>query len=296
MADTAAFPEHDAVRALAAALGNRANELAERGRTAEVPALWEEAIAGLEDAAARDRLTLAYAWYQGLHEEVEHGVRLAAGLRESDVTQVRGQLRVLVRQRWRVEPALVERTWQEATGARLPRWAFLSDDDVDAVAAWISAESWDESKARYDAVIAGLPWGDVEAVLEELLLDGSRLRVTVAAHRAVLALGADTGYRCLRGPREAAGEASKAVAARDWDALGACAAIETAHGSRLLSWVHAVIARLMPSGEPTLTSQMTEKFAELITVLARTSESWERERAAEDLAVFGVPSIVAPLR
>jgi hypothetical protein len=295
MADTA-VPEHDAVRASAAALGDRANELAALGRVAEVPALWEAAVAALDDAEARDRLTLAYAWYQGLHGEVEHGVRLAAGLRESAVPQVRGQITVLVRQRWRVEPALVERTWSAVAGNDLPRWAFVTDEDIDAVAAWVSAKSWEESKAVYEAVIAGLPRGDIEVVLEELLLSSGSLRRTVAAHQAVLTLGAEAGYHCLRGPYEAAREASAAIAARDWEALRACATIEAAHGLRLLSWIHGLTAHLLAGGDPVPTPQLTAQVAGQLTTLARASEPWEREQAAEDLAMLGFPALSELLR
>src|SRR5438046_2161235 len=101
-------PDRAAVRALAASLGDRANEMAAVGQVADVPALWEEAIAGLSDAGSRALVTLAYAWYQALHGEVEHGLRLAVGLRDCPVSQVRGQIRVLVRNRLRVEPEVVE--------------------------------------------------------------------------------------------------------------------------------------------------------------------------------------------
>ncbi|NUR32357.1 MAG: hypothetical protein HOV83_42005 [Catenulispora sp.] len=295
MADTA-VPEHDAVRSAAAALGDRANELAALGRAAEVPALWEEAITGLDDPAARDRLTLAYAWYQGLHGAAEHGVRLAAGLRDSAVPQVRGQIRTLVRRCRRVEPALVDQAWHAATGDELPRWAFLADEDIDAVAAWLSAASWEESKACYASSIIGLPPDDVAAVLEELLLGSSGLRRTVAAHRAVLALGAETGYQCLRGPRESAREARAAVAARDWGALRACAAIEEAHGLHLLSWTHGLTARLMAGGDLVLHPDLTAQVAARLTDLARASEPWEREQAAEDLVVLGDPALGEALR
>ncbi|GAA1983991.1 hypothetical protein [Catenulispora subtropica] len=286
MADTPG-PERDAVRGLAATLGNRSNELAARGRAGEVRGLWEDAIAGLEDEVARERIAVAYAWYQALHGEDEHGVRLAAGLRESPVPSVRAQVRVLIRNRWRVQPALVERVWCEEAGSGLPGWSRLADEEVDVVAAWITAPSWEESRAHYDERIAGLRAETVEAALEDVGLADERLRNQAAVYRSVLALGAEAGYRCLRGPRESAQEAGAAIARRDWDALGECGRIEAAHGLSFLSWVHGVAARLMVTDVPAVTPRMAEQAA----ARARTSQAWERQQAAVDLAAIGDASI-----
>lgn len=186
-------PDREAMRAVAASLGDRANAMAEEGRVAEVPALWEQAIAALPDEAARAQLTLAYAWYQALHGEAEHGVRLAAGLRECPVSQVRGQIRVLVRNRVRIEPEVVERTWRAVTGTELPEWALLADEDIDCVAYWISAASREESRALYDSQVRRLPSQTIDLVLEELALGDPRVRSAIAVHRALLALGEDAG-------------------------------------------------------------------------------------------------------
>src|SRR4051812_14933708 len=257
MADTA-DPDPNPVRALAAATGNRANDLAAAGRTGEIPALWEEAIAGLEDEESRARLTLAYAWYQALHGAVEHGVRLAAGLRECGVRQVRGQVRVLIRNRWRAEPEVVRRSW----GAELPAWVVLSDEDISGVAKWMSASSWEESKACFRAEISALKPQDLAMILEEIALGGDgALDARVAVHRALLALGGDAGYACLRDGDAAAGAAGTAIARRDWVALRACGTIEVmVHGRRFLGAVHVAAAEVMAGGDVALNTVMAERI------------------------------------
>jgi hypothetical protein len=280
------------MRAVAASLGNRANALAAEGRVAEVPPLWEEAIAKLADAGSQALVMLAYAWYQALHGEVEHGVRLAVGLRDCPVSAVRGQTRVLIRNRARVEPSLVERIWRAMTGILLPAWAFLADEDIERVAEWVSAASWEESKALYDARVSRIPSRDVDEVLEEMALGDARLRSAVAVHRALLVLGGDTGYRALSDPREAAHAAGAAIAVSDWDALRACGTIElTVHGRAFLGGVHGVAAELMSAGEAVVSPAMAER----VGALARDAQPWERGRAAADLTAIGDASILALL-
>lgn len=289
----------DAMRLLAASLGDRANELAAAGQAADVPALWEDAIAGLRDMGERALITLAYAWYQALHGEVEHGLRLAVGLRDCPVPSVRGQIRVLVRNRMRVEPDLVGQAWFALTETDLPSWASLSDRDVDAVGEWLAAASWEESRAIYDAGVSGILSQDIDDALEEIALGDPRLRTPVAVHRAVLVLGADVGYRCLSDARETARVAGEAVAAGDWRALRACGTVElTVHGLGFLGGVHGVAAELMmaggaggAAGDVAISPMMSERIA----VLARDAEPWERARAASDLAVAGDGSLVALL-
>lgn len=284
MADAEA-PGPDPVRALAAVLGNRANDLAAAGRDDEIPALWEEAVAGLDDDDSRARLTLAYAWYQALHGAVEHGVRLAAGLRACGVRQVEGQMRVLIRNRWRVEPEVVRRSW----GDELPAWALLSDEDINSVAKWISAASWDESEACYRADISGLRPQDLAMILEEIALGGGgALDTRIAVHRALLVLGGETGYACLRDRNAAAGAAGVAIARRDWGALRACGTIEViVHGRRFLGAVHVAAAEAMVGagggGGMTLNTAMAER----IGALARRAEAGERELAVSDLEAIG---------
>lgn len=285
-------PGRDAVRSLAASLGDRANELAAQGRAAEVPALWEEAIAGLPDEGSRALITLAYAWYQALHGEVEHGIGLAVGLRDCPVSLVRGQIRVLVRNRMRVEPEVVARTWVTLTGTGLPAWASLSDEDIDAVGEWLSAASWQQSRALYDAGISRMRSQDVDQALAEIVLGDPRLRAPVAVHRAVLVLGGEAGYRCLGDAREAARMAGAAAAAGDWDALRACGSIElTVHRLALLGGVHGVAAEMMTGGDLAISPLIRERIA----VLAQDAEPWERARAASDLAVIGDGSLVGLL-
>jgi len=285
----------DAARSLAASLGDRANEMAARGQVADVPALWEDAIAGLPDEGSRALITLAYAWYQALHGEVELGVRLAVGLRDCPVSSVRGQVRVLVRNRVRVEPDLVGRTWFALTQTSLPSWASLSDPDIDAVGEWLSAASWEESRRIYDAVVAGIRSQDIDDALEEIALGDPRLRAPAAVHRAVLVLGADAGYRCLNNAREAARVAGQAATAGDWSALRACGAIElTVHGLGFLGGVHGVAAELM-AGRIGDDLAISPSMSERIAVLARDAEPWERARAASDLAVIGDGSLGALL-
>lgn len=291
MADVPA-PEHGARRSLAAELGNRANALAAEGRLAEVPALWEEAIAVLPDAAWQDSITLAYAWYQALHGAAEHGVRLAAGLRDCASPRVRGQVRVLVRNRTRVEPEAVARTWRAVAGSALPSWAHLSDADIDAVADWVSADSWEKSKALYESRVSRIRSKDIDDALEEIALGDPRLRAAVAVHRAVLALGGEAGYRSLNDLRRASRAASTTIAAGDWDRLRACATIElTVHGQAFLGGVHGVVAELMTRGEAAVSPAMADRVA----VLARDAEPWARRQAAADLAAVGDASILALL-
>jgi hypothetical protein len=285
------------MRAVAASLGDRANALAAEGRVAEVPALWEDAIAELPDVRSRALIMLGYAWYQALHGEVEHGVRLAVGLRDCPVSSVRGQVRVLIRNRARVEPSEVERVWRATTGILLPAWAFLADEDVDRVAEWVSAASWEASRALYDARVSRIPPQDVDEVLEELVLGDDRLRSMVAVHRALLVLGGDAGYRALSDPKEAARAAGTAIAERDWDALRACGTIElTVHGRAFLGGVHGVVAELMAVGDAMVSPVMVSPaMAERVGALARDAEPWERGRAAADLAAVGDASILALL-
>ncbi|MEZ0111620.1 hypothetical protein ABH920_005638 [Catenulispora sp. EB89] len=285
----------DAMRSLAASLGDRANEMAAAGQVADVPALWEEAIAGLADEGSRALITLAYAWYQALHGEVEHGMRLAVGLLDCPVSSVRGQIRVLVRNRVRVEPDLVGRTWFALTQTGLPSWASLSDRDIDAVGEWLAAASWEESRAIYDAGVSGIRSQDIDDALEEIALGDPRLRAPVAVHRTVLVLGVDVGYRCLNDAREAARVAGAAAVAGDWGALRACATIElTVHGLGFLGAVHGVAADVMAGGggrDVAISPLMSERIA----VLARDAEPWERAQAASDLAAVGDGSLVALL-
>lgn len=195
-------------------------------------------------------ITLAYAWYQALHGEVEHGVRLAAGLRKCPLAPVRAQVRVLVRNRVRVEPDVVERTWRAATGSALPAWAFLADADIDAVAEWVSAGSWEKSRVLFDARVSRIASQHIDDALEEIALGDPRLRSAVAIHRAVLMLGGAVGYRCLGDSQEAARAATAAIAARDWDSLRACGAIElNVHGLAFLGGVHGVAAELLAGGD-----------------------------------------------
>lgn len=292
MADMPA-PDPDAMRAVAASLGDRANAMAAQGRVAEVPALWEEAIANLPDEASRALVTLAYAWYQALHGEVVHGIRLAAGLRHCPVPPVSGQVRVLVRNRTRVEPEVVECTWRAETGEGLPAWAFFADEDIDDVAAWISAPSWEESRALYDARVSRLCSQDADEMLVEIAFGDPRLRRTIAVHRALLALGAEAGYHCVSGPKEASEVAGAAIAAGDWGALRACGTIELAvHGRAFLGGVHGVTAELMAAGDTVVSTAIVERVA----ALARDAQPWERARVAADLAGTGSASIAALLR
>ncbi|MEY9856277.1 hypothetical protein ABH935_001881 [Catenulispora sp. GAS73] len=285
----------DAMRSLAASLGDRANEMAAAGQVADVPALWEDAIAGLRDEESRALITLAYAWYQALHGEVEHGVRLAVGLRDCPLSSVRGQIRVLVRNRVRVEPDLVGQTWFALTETDLPSWASLSDRDIDAVGEWLTAASWEDSRAIYDADVSGIRSQDIDDALAEIALGDPRFRAPVAVHRAVLVLGVDVGYRCLSDARETARVAGEVVAAGDWSALRACGTIElTVHGLGFLGGVHGVAAELMAGGggrDLAISPLMSERIA----VVARDAEPWERAQAASDLAAVGDGSLVALL-
>lgn len=283
-------PERDAMRSLAAALGDRANAMAAEGRVGEVPALWEGAIAELADEGSRELITLAYAWYQALHGEAEHGVRMAAGLRECSLSSVRGQVRVLVRNRMRVEPEVVEPAWRSVVGAEVPGWAHLADADIDRVAEWISAASWKESKALFDAAVVRIASQDIYYALEEIALGDPRLGSAVAVHRAVLVLGGDAGYRCLSAPREAARVAAASIAGRDWDALRACASIEViVHGQAFLGGVHGVAAEMMAGGVTTVSPAMADRVA----VLARDAQPWERRQAVADLTAIGDASILS---
>jgi len=288
----------DTMRAMAKDLGGRANELAAAGRVAEVPALWEEAIAGLEDERARDRVGLAYAWYQEAHGEIEHGVRLAAGLRASAVAPVRQQVRVLVREGRRVAPAEAERTWRAAVGEELPHWAFLTEAQIEAVAKWITAESWDESETFYDSRIRPLPSRDVDAILTELAWGGDgALDVTIAVHRALLALGGEAGYRSVRSEQGMDQAARAVIAGRDWDALRACGTIEAlVHGWRFLGAVHVVVAQTMTDGGAAVEPRFRmSALVERITASAPAAGSHQRERAVEDLAAIGGASLAGLL-
>jgi hypothetical protein len=283
MADTS-VPDREARRSLAASLGDRANGMAAEGRVAEVPELWESAIAELPDEASRAVITLAYAWYQVLHGEVEHGVRLAAGLRECPVPQVRGQIRVLVRNRMRVEPEVVERTWRAVVGTALPEWVQLTDEEVDLVAEWVLAVSWEESETLYESHVRGIRSQAIDAVLEEIALGDPRALSTVAIHRAVLMLGGEAGFRSVGDPRQAARAAGAAISAGDWEALRACGTIERkVHGLAFLGGTHGVAADLMAGGD----LEMSPALAERVADLAQDAEPWERQRAAVDLAAIG---------
>ncbi|MFD0634531.1 hypothetical protein ACFQ9X_26300 [Catenulispora yoronensis] len=169
----------------------------------------------------------------------------------------------------------------EVVGGELPVWVFVSDEDVDAVAEWVSAGSWEESRARYAAVVAAMAAPEVDAVLEELRLGSDRLAGVVAVHRAVLALGGDVGYACLRGADEAARQSATAIAARDWGALRACGVIEAAQGLPLLGRVHEVMAATARSER--VPPSVLEKIGDLVV----GAQDWERERAMEDLAALG---------
>ncbi|WP_194927594.1 hypothetical protein [Catenulispora pinisilvae] len=290
MADSA-VPDRDAMRSLAAALGDRANAMAAEGLVADVPALWEDAIARLPDEVSRARITLAYAWYQALHGEVEHGIRLAAGLRECPVTPVLGQIRVLVRGRARDEPEAVERAWRAVTGSGLPDWADLTDEAIELTAEWVVAESWTQSKELFDSRVEQMGSRAVDMALEEIELGAPRLSSLTAIHRAVLVLGGAAGYRALSDPQEAARVAAEAIAAGDWEALRACGAIERrAHGRAFLGGAHGVAADLMTGGDLEIGPAMAERIADL----AAEAEPWERRRAVEDLAAIG-DGPVAPL-
>jgi hypothetical protein len=278
------------MRSLAAVLGDRANALAAEGRLAEVPALWEDAIAGLPEEGSRALITLAYAWYQALHGEAEHGVRLAAELRECSLSPVRAQARVLVRNRMRVEPEVVEPAWRAVVGTEVPGWAHLADPDIDHVARWVSAASWKESKTLFDATVGQIASQDVDEALEELALGDPRLRSAVAVHRAVLVLGGDAGYRCLSDPHEAAQVAAASIVVSDWDGLRACALIEVAvHGQPFLGGVHGVAAELMAVGDTTVSPAMADRVA----TLARDAQPWECRQAVADLGAIGDASILA---
>ena len=291
MADPSA-PDREAMRALAAQVGDRANALAAQRRVAEVSALWENAIAGLSDESSQALITLAYAWYQALHGEVEHGVRLAADLRDCAVSSVRAQVRVLVRHRVRIEPEVVEQTWRAATGIPLPAWASLSDADIDAVAEWIAAAFSEESRALYDSLVGRVATQDIEYVLDEIVLGDVRLRAAVSVHRAVLVLGGDVGYRCLGDLREVARAAGAAIVARDWNVLRACGTIELiVHGRAFLGGVHGVIAELMATGDMAVSPAMAERVA----ALARDAQPWERRQVAVDLAATGEVSMLAAI-
>lgn len=294
-------PDRAGMRALAAALGDRANELAAAGRAAEVPGLWEDAIAGLDGPDGSDggepraRITLAYAWYLVLHGDVEHGVQVAAGLRESPVAPVRGQVRALIRSRWQVAPEAVERAWHAATEAALPDWAFLTEEQIDAVADWVSAPTWQESQARYDARISALGPQEIDAVLEELALGGdSGLRAAVAVHRAVLVLGGEAGYRSLADPAQAARAAGAAIRRRDWRALRACGTVELfVHRRRLLGAVHVAVAEAMSDGGTAIL--VTPVLAERLATLAEDATAGEREQAVEDLRAVGDEAVAGLL-
>ncbi|MBS2554172.1 hypothetical protein KGQ19_45695 [Catenulispora sp. NL8] len=283
MADTA-VPDRDAMRSLAAALGDQANALAADGRVAEVRALWEDAIARLPDEASRARLTLAYAWYQALHGEVEHGIGLAAGLRECPVSPVLGQIRVLVRGRARDEPEAVERAWRAVTGSGLPDWADLTDEAIELTAEWVVAASWAQSKELFDSRVEQMGSRVIDMALQEIELGAPGLSSLTAIHRAVLALGGTAGYRALSDPRQAARVAAEAIAAGDWEALRACGTIERkAHGRAFLGGTHGVAADLMTGGDLEIGPAMAERVAGL----AADAEPWERRRAVEDLAAIG---------
>jgi hypothetical protein len=288
MADIPA-PDRDAMRSLAASLGDRANAMAAEGRAAEVPALWQDAIAGLADEGSRALITLAFAWYQALHGEAEHGVRLAAGLRDCPWSPVRAQVRVLVRNRMRVEPEVAAPTWRAVVGTAVPGWAQLADADIDHVAEWISAASWKESKELFENAVSRIAPQDADYALEELALGDPRLRSAVSVHRAVLGLGGDAGYRCLSDPREAARVATASIAMSDWDGLRACALIEVAvHGQAFLGGVHGVAAELMAGGDTTVSPAMAERVA----TLARDAQPWERRQAVADLGAIGDASVL----
>lgn len=291
MADPSA-PDREAMRALAARVGDRANTLAAEGRVTEVPALWETAIAGLSEESSQALIRLAYAWYQALHGEVEQGVRMAADLRDYAVSSVRAQVRVLIRNRVRVEPELVERTWRAATGIPLPAWALLSDADIDDVAEWIAAASWSESRVLYDSLVGRVASQDIEYVLDEIVLGDARLRTAVSVHRAVLVLGGDVGYRCLGDLRDVARVAGASIVARDWNVLRACGSIELiVHGRAFLGGVHGAIAELMATGDMTVSPAMAERVA----ALARGAQPWEHRQVGVDLAATGEVSMLGLL-
>lgn len=278
-------PEAARARRRAAELGDRANELAASGRAAEVPALWEDAVAELDDDALRDRITLAYAWYQALHGEAAHGVWLAAALRDSPVDAVRGQIRVLVRNRWRVEPGTVEPAWHAATGDPLPAWVRLDEEAVRAVADWVSARDWQESQNLYAGRIAPLAPDDALAALEELhLAGGNGMRPTVEVHRAILALGGPAAYPCLADADRAAATAAAAVTNRDWNALRAVGTLEVlAHLRRYLGAVHVVAAEAMTAGGAPVDARIADRLAQLAGAAAAS----ERVHAAADLRALG---------
>jgi hypothetical protein len=273
------------LRGLAAALGDRADKLAASGRASEIPALWETAISTLDDDASRAGLTLSYAWYQALHGQIPAGVTLAARLLNTAwaAGPIRVRTRILIRTRWRVAPAAVAGAWNSATESPLPDWVRLTDGEIQVVVDWVSAASWEQSRAFYGKHAAALRSASTSTVLDELALGGQG--ALIGLHRAILVLcagpwGADGGYGCLDRAAAAQAAATSTIARRAWDELRACGTVEAlVHRRAFLGSVHVVIADAAGNARPTVSPQLFGKLREL----AEAAPADERYRAAADL-------------
>jgi hypothetical protein len=283
------------LRELSAALGDRANALAAEGRRREIPSLWEQAISGLSDNSARAQLTTAYAWYQVLHHAIPEGVALAANLLLDSRTPgpAQAQARVLIRSRWRAEPGAVEAAWEAAADAPLPRWARLADEEIRAVADWVSAPTWGKSQDFYGEHAGRLQTKGAAEALDELALRGpAQLTSAVAVHRALLALaagalGADGAYRCLGDAEVAQAAAASAIGRAAWGEVHACGMIEVlTHRRTFLGSVHLVIAQAMEDAKEASDSRLLAR----LSAMAKAAPAGERSSAAADARLFAVQS------
>jgi hypothetical protein len=251
--------------------------------------LWEQAIAGLADDASRAQVTVAYAWYQVLHDEIPAGVALAADLLGAPRVPdpVRAQARVLLRRRLQASPDAVAEAWDKATKSPVPNWMRLTDEEIQTVVDWVSTGTWSESLAYYESHAVQLQGPGTDAVLDELALrlGGGAAGSSIAVHRAILILsngtpGTEAAYRCLTDVSEAEYAASSAASRGDWAVLRACGTVEVlVHRRAFLGSVHVVAAEAVQGGQAALRPELLDRLTEL----AEAVSSKERDRAAADV-------------
>jgi hypothetical protein len=203
---------------LIGSLANLSGWLSENGRAEEIDELWESALAALPDDATRHVLLIEEAACLLRMPEPGGGVGLLVKILTEFPLTGRNEYRAraVLREHWRSRPHDVENSWQESQEAAAPAWLFLTNDQISAVADWISSSPWRESRLYLDEHAELLLDDMAPVILDELALIAPAHQVNMHRHllEGIRALGAEAAYR----PLILSETADQWEATADWDA------------------------------------------------------------------------------
>jgi tetratricopeptide (TPR) repeat protein len=193
------------LRGLVVSQANLSKLLVEVGREVEIVEAWKETIASLPDAATRLTLSVVCARYllSQILTASDAAIELLVNALAAPAlpSQIEADARQLLRNSWREDPDSVDAVWQSVSAHPIPDWMYLTDDEIDSVAAWINTETWAQS-LQYLRDHSDLLLSDATPIaLDELSL--SDKEGLIGQHRDLLDMihenGLDNAYKRIMG-------------------------------------------------------------------------------------------------